>query len=391
MGKFPPTVGQVSTLNFWLAIGLKRLGHDVIVCSDSMSTVKDAVRAHTDESLARPPAELANIEVQYADIEDPTLYLPFANIEFTKFLSKSFAALKSFRPDVLLSHYLEPYALVGHFVAEALRIPHVITHAGTDAVRLCSDEAIAEVYREVAQKARRFVAKSRIAAERFGAALDGPRPAPYFPPSEYFQATDAPTTFRSLLTAKFGLSKDEPIFGFYGKFTRGKCLFELLTAFTEFRNAHASGKLCLVGAPLNNGLNLAEDAASCRILDHVSIHKPLPNWQIPDFIQSCTAVVYLKEAYKVAQHRSIVPREVLACGARLIATDESLLGVPEALKSSGDLLMARGPDVTRSLVTAMAIAAECKRRPRQTDELSHRQLHQDYICSWEKILLQATR
>ena len=38
--------------------------------------------------------------------------------------------------DVILSHYLEPYGVAGHLVAEMTRVPHVVRMAGSDAGRL---------------------------------------------------------------------------------------------------------------------------------------------------------------------------------------------------------------------------------------------------------------
>jgi hypothetical protein len=176
----------------------------------------------------------------------------------------------------------------------------------------------------------------------------------------------------------------EPIFLYYGKFTRGKCLGEILSAFSIFRNASGSGRLLFIGGEIGGGIGIHDSIKKLNLGNKILVHPFVPNWLLPSIIKKCAAALYLKNSYLAAHHISIVPREIVACGTPLITTLEALSGSPQLDKCSVHLVP-RPVDPVK-VASAMNTA---KRARRKTVDYKHTNLHLVYVTSWEKCILSA--
>jgi glycosyltransferase involved in cell wall biosynthesis len=377
LGKFPPTCGQVSTLNLWMAAGLAERGVEVAICSDALFPRKRSVMASPSrerEDALR--ALLPGVEIDHAGHLSEKTFLPFSELGYVSYLAAARDTVLRHRPDVILSHYLEPYALAGGRLAAELGIPHVVTHAGSDIVRLCADESIRSLYRSILAEAACFVPKSRIAREMFGGDAPLFDIAPYMPDPRHF----APR-------AAAGAPDWEPLFGFYGKFVHGKGLDKLLMAFRAFRRRHGRGRLLLVGG--NIGGAFAMEGLLDPDEEAVEVRDFVPNWEIPQFLRGLTCLVYTKSGYRVQQHAAIVLREAVACGTPVIATEESLAGSPSDLLRFGLIRLIDAEASTEDLAEAMAgMAAD---PPAAPDSL--RSYFTDgyarYVEAWHRCLAEA--
>lgn len=379
LGKFPPTCGQVSTLNLWMAAGLAERGVELAICSDALFPRKRAVMASASpERSDALNALLPGVEIDYAGHLSEKTFLPFSELGYVSYLAAARETVLRHRPDVILSHYLEPYALAGGRLAAELGIPHVITHAGSDIVRLCADEPIRSLYRSILSEAAYFVPKSRIARDMF--AGDSPvfDISPYMPDPRHFGPG----------AARGGAADREPLFGFYGKFVHGKGLDKLILAFRAFRQRHGRGRLLLVGGDIGGAFSMEgllgpDEAGAVEVRDFV------PSWEIPPFLRSLTCLVYTKGGYRVQQHAAIVLREAVACGTPVIATEESLAGSPSDLLRFGLIRLIDADGGADALAEAMADMAA--NPPAAPDSLRNyfADGYERYVDAWHRCLAEA--
>ena len=346
------------------------------VCSDAKFKTKKIVASGNIEELALKAAR--RVRVVYPEELADRLFMPFSDLAFVSYLSGALAAVSSERPDVIFSHYLEPYALAGHILSQSLEIPHVITHAGSDVGRLCSDEAVEQLFRLVSD-AGIFVPKSR-GGQKLSTDRSGARIRPYWPPPALFKPTDH--------RPGNDLSSDGPTFGFFGKFVRGKGLDKILQAFRDFRLRSGSGRFVFVGGDIGGEFSLDRMRNDLGLQDSVATQQFIPNWQIPDFISRCDAMVYIKDAYMTDYHSSIVPRELIACGAPIVCSAEALTGL-SAEQLAGANLFEVDPSSVNAICSALENATSGS-RPR-VSSYDEEQAHRDYIESWETRLETAVK
>lgn len=382
LGKFPPTCGQVSSLDLWLAAGLVRRGVQLAVCSDAMFPAKRRVRAAPGADAASALDELLpGVEIVYAEHLAAKAFLPFSELAYVSYLAAARETVLRHRPDVILSHYLEPYALAGDLIASELGIPHVVTHAGSDIVRLAAPEPIRSLYRAVLGRAAFFVAKSKIARETFGDVARLFESAPYVPDPGYFHPAPDAGAARERL-------REDPVFGFYGKFVHGKNLDKLIDAFRIYRRRHGKGRLVLMGGDIGGGFSMqklleTEPDAAVELRDFV------PPWRIPHFLNSLSCLVYTKAGYRVQQHAAIVMREAVACATPVIATQESLAGSPSDLLEHARMRLVdpdgTAEDLSEVMAEMIANPPDGKGWPRELLERGYAA----HVDSWHRCLTEA--
>lgn len=325
LGKLPPTCGQVSTLNLWLIAGLRDRGVNVTVCTDALFPQKSAVKSdlRSDQQSALD-ALLANVRVIYAAHLSTQAFLPFSELGYLSYLSAARLAVVEHQPDVIFSHYLEPYALVGAQLSQEFGIPHVVTHAGSDIARLCKTENVKEVYRAAFSRNCHFVGKTELARSIFKG-IPSFSVNPYLPDPRHFFFTG---------DEQRNANKHDPMFGFYGKFVNGKNLDRLIAAFRVFRDRYGAGRLLLIGNDLGGSFRISDWVDSARD-PSITICPFIPNWEVPALLNSLSCLIYTKAGYRVPQHAAIVMREAVACQVPVLATQESLDGSPFGLAKLG--------------------------------------------------------
>lgn len=382
LGKFPPTCGQVSSLDLWLAAGLVRRGVRLAICSDAMFPAKRRVRAAPTSDAETALAELLpGVEIVYAEHLTAKAFLPFSELAYVSYLAAARETVLRHRPDVILSHYLEPYALAGDVIATEFGIPHVVTHAGSDIVRLAAPEPIRSLYRAVLGRAAFFVAKSAVARERFGDVARLFASAPYVPDPAYFHPAPDAAAARERL-------RDDPVFGFYGKFVHGKNLDKLIDAFRLYRRRHGKGRLVLMGGDIGGGFSMQ------TLIDQerdpgVELRDFVPAWQIPGFLNSLSCLVYTKAGYRVQQHAAIVMREAVACATPVIATEESLAGSPSDLLEHARMRLVDPDGTAEELSEAMTEMIDSPPQGRGWPRDLLERGHAEHIDSWHRCLTEA--
>src|SRR6266511_3972595 len=173
LSKYPPIEGQVSTITYWLAYGLAKRGHEIIVVTNA-SEVEQAGRLYfrnCETGWLEPqfPAPGGRVRLFTTPPTDPKqYYIPWANPFVTKLVAQGLKAVRDCIPDLIFSYYLEPYAIAGHLLASWTGRPHIVTHAGSDIGRLCSYPDMREVYAEIVARAKQFIARNTLARQLLG-------------------------------------------------------------------------------------------------------------------------------------------------------------------------------------------------------------------------------
>ena len=132
IGKFPPIQGGVSMRTYWTAHRLAAQGHEVHVVTNARE-VRPPFRMHMRaEDWRRCDGKygIGSVTVHWTDpVDGSQSYIPMASPFVTK-LTAIAARVHSQCPfDVVFSHYLEPYGVAGHLVAQMTGLPHVVRAA----------------------------------------------------------------------------------------------------------------------------------------------------------------------------------------------------------------------------------------------------------------------
>lgn len=387
IGKFAPTCGQVSTLNLWLCVGLARRGYRVIVCSDSNFKQKQLVSFGDCGNVSSFLDELGlTSTVLYSSYLADEVFFPFSDLSFTSMLSSANEIVENHKPDILITSYLEPYALVGHILSIEYDIPHIATHAGTDAVRLCGIPRVEALYKRLLPRTTRFIPKT-VKAAALASDTGGPTPSPYYPPADRFRFNANDWRLSLAIPDQIKeMAHEEPVFGYYGKFTHGKSLLEIVQAFSEYRRRHSSGFLWLVGGNVSSSLDIYDLIESCGVRNCSLVTHFLPNWHIPDVINACTAMFYMKSNYNVTEHNSIVVREIVACGCPVIVTNESIQGSHRSADCNPLLINVHNHTDIEQIIDAMRKSLGIQRCEQAKDVELNASRHEQYVASWETII-----
>ena len=347
IGKFPPIQGGVSMRTYRTAHALAARGHDVHVVTNAKEAsppfrmhmrAEDWVRCETH-------SELGSVHVHWTDpVDRSQFYIPMAS-PFVSKLAGIAARLHAARPfDVILSFYMEPYAVAGHLAAEIAGVPHVVRLAGSDAGRLWRHPQFELLYDHVLRSAA-FVVAAGVVAERsrargvdpariaFGGGFALPEnlftPAgPALDLSALRSEVEADALMRDQLWGEF--RADRPYFGVCGKLGESKGSFALLPAMRQLKAAGLDVGLVLLahGRP-EIEQRFRRCVGELGLADHVLQIPFLPHWRVPEFLRGCLAVCCLEQDFPIPFHTPIIPLEVLLCGKCLVGSTEIIRKLPD--------------------------------------------------------------
>jgi glycosyltransferase involved in cell wall biosynthesis len=272
------------------------------------------------------------------------LYIPTASAFVFK-LAATAARVHSERAfDVIYSHYLEPYGVAGHLVADIARVPHVVRMAGSDAGRLWRHPQLEALYDHVLRSAAIVITTGVVAGraikrgvrpERIAAVGGFELPEDLFCPDG---ATLDLATLRREIEPEAdmqnmiwgGFSGEPPYFGIYGKLGETKGSFALLAALQRLKQQGlAVGLLAMAhGWPALESKFRAH-AEALGIVDRVLQIPFLPHWRVPEFLRTCLAVCCLEQDFPIVFHAPVIAREVLTCGSCLVGSTEVIRKLPD--------------------------------------------------------------
>jgi glycosyltransferase involved in cell wall biosynthesis len=346
VGKFPPIQGGVSMRTYWTAHGLAQRGHEVHV-------VTNAKEAEPPFRMLMRPADWArcgasygkgSVAVHWTDPADWSQHhLPMAS-PFASKLAGMALGLHAKRPfDVIYSHYLEPYGVAAHVVAQSTRVPHVARMAGSDAGRLWHHRQLEPLYDEVLRAAAAVITGPVPGQRALARGIDPRRLAVsggFSVPERLFKPTGPVLDIAALRAqarrdpalrhlAWGGFRRGRPYVGVYGKLGDRKGSFALLEAMHRLKRRGVEAGLVAVAhgeATLEN--RFRDRVRRLGLKDRVLQLPFIPHWRIPEFLRGCAAVCCLEQDFPIAFHDPIVAREVLLCAGCLIGSAEIVRKIP---------------------------------------------------------------
>ncbi|MBV8536699.1 MAG: glycosyltransferase, partial [Alphaproteobacteria bacterium] len=318
VGKFPPIQGGVSMRTYWTAHGLAARGHEVHV-------VTNAKEAEAPFRMLMRPADWArcggrygkgSVAVHWTEPAGWSQYhIPMAS-PFASKLGGIALRLHAKRPfDVIYSHYLEPYGVAAHLVAQSVGIPHVARMAGSDAGRLWHHPQLAPLYDQVLRSAAAVITGPVPGRRALARGVDPRRLAisgGFALPERLFKPTgpvlDIPAlraqarrdpNLRHLAWGSF--RRGRPYVGIYGKLGEAKGSFALLEAMLRLKRRGLDVGLVAIA----HGAATVEDDFRERVLrlglgDRVLQLPFVPHWRIPEFLRGCAAVCCLEQDFPIA-------------------------------------------------------------------------------------------
>jgi glycosyltransferase involved in cell wall biosynthesis len=353
IGKFPPIQGGVSARTYWTAHDLAARGHEVHVITNSKEA-RPPFRMHMRrqdwkrcEGVYQPQGRSSAsgcVRVHWTDpVDNSQFYIPMASAFVSK-LAATAARVHSEHPfDVIYSHYLEPYGVAGHLVADIARVPHVVRMAGSDAGRLWRHPQLEALYDHVLRSAAIVITTGVVAGR---AIKRGVRPEHIAPvgafklPEDLFRPDGAALDLAALRREVEmdpdmrdmmwgGFTGDRPYFGVYGKLGETKGSFALLAAIERLKREGLSVGLVAMahGWPALENKFRAR-AEELDVVDWILQVPFLPHWRVPEFLRSCLAVCCLEQDFPILFHAPVVAREVLTCGSCLVGSTEVIRKLP---------------------------------------------------------------
>jgi glycosyltransferase involved in cell wall biosynthesis len=347
-GKYPPIEGGVSMRTYWLAHGLARLGHTVHVITNAKEVGLPYRMFMRQEDWARCEGHYGDgsVKVHWTESYGQQEWHIPSNTPFVTKLASLGLELTLSRPiDVLYAHYLEPYGVAAHIVAQAAGVPLVMRPAGSDAGRLWSLPQFRALYNHIFTSAAAVVCGPTVARRVIEAGVDPTRvardPERHMNLSELFAPAGAALDvallrdeiesddrFRSALFGEFDPSLN--YFGIYGKLGKAKGTHSLLAAFKKMHDRGLPVGLLVMAHGRPAARDPFREYVKSNGLEKRVFQLPfLPHWRVPEFIRRCTAICCLEQDFPIKFHDPVPAREALACGACLVGSSEIIRKLPE--------------------------------------------------------------
>jgi glycosyltransferase involved in cell wall biosynthesis len=379
LGKYPPIEGGVSTHTYWLARGLARRGHHVHVVTNA-DEVEDMYRMNLVADDARwlegslDHGGAVHLHNPEAFSRAAMGHIPESNPFVSKLASVATDVIRQHGCEIILAYYYEPYGVAGWLASQWTGAPLLLKHAGSDLDRLMRQPDLSTTYKEILRRADAVVTQPRLMARFAGMGVSRERlreDVAYGLPPEVF-APEGPTldlrglAFRidgttgprepmsSVRSASALVNPAWPTIGILGKTGQSKGTYDLIDALGRLAaEGLAFNFVAMVGQP--QAQLLAAAVARARLTERCTILPLLPNWRVPEFLRSCTAVCFLERGFPVEIHGPMIAREVLACGTCLVVSGEiaSKQRYRDALVDGKNVLVVEDPRAIDSLALTL--------------------------------------
>lgn len=313
--KYPPIQGGVCVQSYWLAQWLAVLGHRVTVLTNA-EEVEDEYRiplSERDRDLLRGFWKPGSIKVISTTTDVQHVFIPRTNPMSEKMLALGLQLIEDDRPDIIMSHYFQPYGVVAMQLSLMTGVPYTVRNAGSDVGRLAKT-ALRPLYQEVVRRALAVFSTER--NEPFLRELgmcDGQlalHPANLRLPGDVFFPGERPVGAENVFR-----------FVIFGKAGEAKGTSELIAAAKVLQRRGAPIKIDAYwsGRDLPRYRRMLEDTEVSDVIRQMPL---VPHWGIPDVIRAADAGLFLENRFKISHHTPGVPAEINCCGRYIVTTGE---------------------------------------------------------------------
>ena len=220
ISKYPPIQGGISAKTYWLAQGLAERGIETHVVTNANCVEKEYFI--DDPSPEIPP----NLIIHFVDPDIPW-HIPYSELYASRLLDKTLEVINEFHIDLIDTHYLIPYGIVGYMASKITGIRYIVRHGGGDIVRFLNVGIFKHLLRNVIQDAAAVITddKNRGLFENLNSDVQVlPR---YIPDQRYFKPSPTP--------------HERPTFAYIGKinyYWKYKSLDKIVSIFSGIKDEH---------------------------------------------------------------------------------------------------------------------------------------------------------
>jgi len=318
MSKYPPIEGGESSKAYWLAKGLGKRGHEVHIVTNAWE-VEEKYRENILGSDLENNYQPLNVHVHNTNgFVDPK-YIPYSKPYTEKIASLAIDVIQNYDLQLIDSWYVLPYVISGYIVKTLTGKPQIMRHAGSDMTRLFESPYLRSLFISIFKTVDGLITCP--AMEKVFVSIGVPREKIFLNVGvsvdpESFNPNVKPANLSELLGED--TSPDIPVVAYIGKLDEVKGVYELVDAASRIDEDFR-----LLFVTQTCGLEDFKDYIHQKGMSKKIIFLGfVPPWKIPSIIKRSTCVVIPERNFPVAQHSSILAREVLSTGGCLVLGKE---------------------------------------------------------------------
>jgi glycosyltransferase involved in cell wall biosynthesis len=336
ISKYPPIEGGVSSDNYWLAKSLGEKGHEIFVVTNAWEVEEDYREKINKNELCFLEPKNVSVHSTIKDFRPPILRSHYYT---EKLINLAVDIIRDKGADIIYSHYILPYGIVGFNAKYITKKPHIIRHAGSDIGRLYKSRFLQTIFIEALKNADKIIGGNNI-LRIFKAkgintnnvvkpiSLINPN---YFNP--HAKVFDLSSSIKDL---------DVPIFSYFGKISELKKTYSFVNAASRIKNKKFI-LLFVVGVG-KKVEELKKYVASVGLKDKCVFLPFQPPWKIPSLMRASTCIVSPESEetpfLPKNTHYPKIIREAMACGkCAIIGRGMSKKGIYASLLEGKDILV----------------------------------------------------
>ena len=299
ISKFPPIQGGISARTYWLAQGLAERGIETHVVTNANCVEKE----YFIDDLS--PETPSNLIIHFVDPDIPW-HIPYSELYTSRLLDKALEVINENHIDLIDTHYLIPYGIVGYLASKITGIPFIVRHGGSDIIKFLKDGIFKHLLGNVIQDAAAVITDDKnkgLFENQNSNVFVIPR---YIPDQRYFKPSLTP---HEILT-----------FAYIGKinhYWRYKSLDKIVSIFSGIKEGY---KLLFVGQGkgFNDFLQFVEGSE----LKTYEFRKFVHPANMPDLLHTIDYLFYFMQNNPIRDFSNIVC-EALWSGVPVL-TDDSM-------------------------------------------------------------------
>lgn len=310
ISKYPPIEGGVSSETYWLAKALGEIGHQVFVVTNSWEVEEEARERINKDELTNLEPKNVTVYSTTKDFKPPILKSDYYT---EKLISLAIDVIRCKKVDVIYSHYILPYGIVGFVSKQVTKVPHVLRHAGSDMGKLYRSKFLQTVFLEAIKDANKVICgrnmirvfKERMIDQDKIARTDWSVNSKYFNPN-----------VKAFDISSYVKSSDIPVFTYIGKISKMKKTYAFVNAASKIKDKKFTLLFVVGDGP--NVQELRKYLLSTDLKDKCVFLPFQPPWKIPSIMKASTCIVSPENEepppLQKGSHYPKIVREAMACG-----------------------------------------------------------------------------
>lgn len=298
ISKYPPIQGGIAAKTFWLAQGLAEKGIETHVVTNANCVEKDYL-------VGDPaPQNYINPSIHFIDPDIPW-HIPYSELYISRLLDKTLEIIDKTGIDLIDTHYLIPYGIVGYLASKIKGIPYIIRHGGSDISKFIQKKKLNCLINEVIKDASAIITDNKnknLFLNKNSKLHILPR---YIPDEKHFKPS--------------AISRQIPVFAYIGKinyYWKYKSLDKIVTIFSGILEDY---KLIFVGQ--GKGFNVFSAFIKKNELKSYEIQDFIHPLNMPDLFGKVDFLLYFDKNNPVKDFSNII-YEALLSGVSIIKDAE---------------------------------------------------------------------